>query len=1206
MSDSLGRAIDQACNRFEQVWQAALRKEPGKEAPRIEDFLGDLPPSARAEAVRELVALDIIYRRQLGQQPTAEDYRPRFPELDELDELLREPAGSGGTADSTVNFGEPRTRSLQPGQKVSYFGDYELLEEIAQGGMGVVYKARQVSLDRLVALKMIRAGEFASAADVQRFKQEAEAAAKLDHPHIVPIFEVSEHEGQHYYAMKLIDGGSLHKVKPAWCLSPELDRSEIRRRQTKIATLLIAVARAVHHAHQHSIIHRDLKPANILIDAAGAPHVTDFGLAKKIEADSAMTQTGAIVGTASYMSPQQANGEPITTQADVYGLGAVLYELLTGRPPFKAKTPLDTLIEVREQDAIRPSKLVPQVDRDLETICLKCLEKQPERRYGSAETLVEDLQRWQRGEPIEARRAGSVERAAKWVRRHPAPTALAAVSVVALVAVVGFGVAQSYNQDLTDANSKLEIANGRLENAVAALADSNGKLEIAAKDLKSSLGQVEIQKNEAENQRMLARAEEKKARQYMYVARLALAKRAEEEKEPARLVQILRSLVPENSDQDDVRGWEWHYLWRKYHGENLGVRAHQGAVTALAHSPNGKTLATAGDDRTIKLWDIETGKMLGVLRGHTDRVTSVSWSSDGESIVSGSVDRTVKLWHVASGELRHSLDKHLGAVTSVRFDPVNHLVASASEDGLVWLWDSRTVRAMREIPAPSPKETVASLAFHPDGKSLAILGKREVRILDLESSTVTASMPIEGNPASVAFCPSGKWLAVGTNIPPGLGKDKKPPAKQPLEPNRPTTRVEIYQLPQRAPVAVIVQPEKSMTNMAFLSDAAHLAIASLDRTVTIWTAVGQQTQVYHADSAVHVVGCLPDGSLCAGTVAGLVLIWKSRTVEAKNLIPDGGGGIIHVVFDATGNRIGASGGAEAFIWDTNTGDVISRFEGGFNFDRIAFGPANNLIAGVPGTQLRDASTGDVRVVLKRPAGFKTNIRPLGTAFSSDGKWIAIANAFEFCAIWEAATGEVVHAFAMPQWASCVAFSPDGKLFSAGTGHGQKLPRGTIKVWDVAMGREAIRIGNEIEEGVWSIAFSPNGKVLAAATGHLHSKRGTNTGEIWVWNVETGAVVYSMRGHKCSVWQIAFSSDSKRLASVSGPSAMTVNGPSEVRIWDLTTGELLWTFVEPVRISGVAFSPDGRRLAYAGWRRVMLLDGTPLAGAIAHAPVPDEQ
>jgi tRNA A-37 threonylcarbamoyl transferase component Bud32 len=476
MSDSLGRAVDQACNRFEQAWRAALRKEPGTDAapPRIEDFVADLAPSGRAKAVRELVALDIEYRRRLGQQPTAEDYRPRFAELDELDELLRKPAGSGGTANSTVNFGEPDPRSLRPGQKGSYFGDYELLEKIAQGGMGIIYKARQVSLDRLVALKMIRAGEFASSAEVQRFKQEAEAAAKLDHPHIVPIFEVSEHEGQHYYAMKLIDGGSLHKDKPAWCLSPELDRSEIRRRQTKIATLLIAVARAVHHAHQRSIIHRDLKPANILIDAAGAPHVTDFGLAKKIEGDSAMTQSGAIVGTASYMSPQQANGEPITTQADIYGLGAVLYELLTGHPPFKGKTPLDTLIEVRQQEVVRPSKWVSQMDRDLETICLKCLEKQPERRYGSAETLVEDLQRWQRGEPIEARRAGGVERAMKWVRRRPAPAGLLAagllapaVALITLSLLSGRLVRSAALESAAQQAELLEVANREYSRIVA-------------------------------------------------------------------------------------------------------------------------------------------------------------------------------------------------------------------------------------------------------------------------------------------------------------------------------------------------------------------------------------------------------------------------------------------------------------------------------------------------------------------------------------------------------------------------------------------------------------------------------------------------------------------------------------------------------------------------------------------------------------------
>jgi hypothetical protein len=360
----------------------------------------------------------------LARQPElAERLRAFFTDCDRLDRQageLRLSADPNRTTDAAAPATElPRVR---------YFGDYELLEVIARGGMGVVYKARQASLNRLVALKMILKGELATPRDVARFRAEAEAAAHLDHPHIVPIYEVGEHDGQQYYAMRFIEGSALTR-RP---------RAEARQEAGLVAT----VARAVHHAHQHGILHRDLKPSNILLDAAGVPFVADFGLAKRVDAEGSLTESGALVGTPRYMAPEQAAGrKDLTVAADVYSLGVVLYERLTGQTPFTAEAPLEVLRQVREAEPPRPSSITPGLNRDLETICLKCLEKDPAKRYGSAEALAEDLERWLRGEPIQARPVGQAERLWRWCRRNPVVAGLSAGLALALLTGTAISIA---------------------------------------------------------------------------------------------------------------------------------------------------------------------------------------------------------------------------------------------------------------------------------------------------------------------------------------------------------------------------------------------------------------------------------------------------------------------------------------------------------------------------------------------------------------------------------------------------------------------------------------------------------------------------------------------------------------------------------------------------------------------------------------------
>jgi tRNA A-37 threonylcarbamoyl transferase component Bud32 len=501
------------------------------------------------------------------------------------------------------------------------FGDYELLEKIAAGGMGIVYKARQVSLNRVVALKMILAGQLASAADVQRFRTEAENAANLDHPHIVPIHEVGEHAGQHYFSMKLIEGGSLAQHLAQ---SPPIAMGGVGLSPPTavggLVALMVKVARAVHHAHQRGILHRDLKPANILLDRDGQPHVTDFGLARRIGADTSLSPSGAVVGTPSYMSPEQAAPKKgsLTVAADVYSLGAILYELLTGRPPFRADTPLDTLLEVLQKEPARPRALNPRVDGDLETICLKCLDKDRHRRYASAEALAEYLERWLRGEPILARPASAWERAVKWSRRRPAVVSLLGFAGAAAVAFVV--VVLLFTLRLRSVNDHLTSLNGDLDEAYV--------------EVKAEYARAEEGERDANTQRGLAEARLAEADRNLYFQRIALARQA----------WLANDLVGARERLEacpaHLRQWEWHYLRRLCGGELRTIPVEGSVQWRVAFSPDGKYLATTGMSAgygALHLLDAETGRALHPFEKALGSVHSVAFSPDGKSLAAGSL-----------------------------------------------------------------------------------------------------------------------------------------------------------------------------------------------------------------------------------------------------------------------------------------------------------------------------------------------------------------------------------------------------------------------------------------------------------------------------------------------------------------------------------------------------------------------------------------
>ncbi len=427
LPESDRKLIGAVCDRFEAAWRAGGR-------PELKAFLTGAPVPVREPLFHELLSLDLNFRRDDHLSPDPLDYHQRFPEYGAvIDAAFAHINSRSATQFSARKDGPPTTRvgdeTTLAGGSSSQIGawradGYELLDELGRGGMGVVFRAQQVALNRAVALKVIKAGEFASNGERRRFQNEAEAVAQLDHPNIVPIYEVGESGGLDYFSMKLIAGDSLEKRLASYSADP------------RAAALLVATAaKAVHHAHQRGILHRDLKPANILVDERGEPHVTDFGLARRVDGDDELTQSGAILGTPAYMSPEQASGDKgaLTTATDVYGLGSILYALLTGRAPHIGSSVVETLDKVRIHPPESPSKLNARVPRDLEVVCLKCLEKDPRRRYASARELADDLRRWLDGAPITARPVGAVTRGWMWCRRHPAPASLAALLAVSLL-----------------------------------------------------------------------------------------------------------------------------------------------------------------------------------------------------------------------------------------------------------------------------------------------------------------------------------------------------------------------------------------------------------------------------------------------------------------------------------------------------------------------------------------------------------------------------------------------------------------------------------------------------------------------------------------------------------------------------------------------------------------------------------------------------
>ncbi|MDA0917725.1 MAG: protein kinase [Planctomycetota bacterium] len=1246
---------------------ASQRREKSEDAPGFEVTVGDTlltpDPGATVDSVGESFDDATIVSPESAGDGLDETFAPGADASMTIDaewaaslnddvepeHTIKAPAaadGRGSVLQPTItlkrrNVSEQRSSGGNSDAPVNADADYQIEKLLGEGGMGAVYSARQQSMDRPVAIKVLKSGAAQLENSQEAFVSEAIITGGLDHPNIVPIYDVGKQPNDAiFYAMKQVVGVEWKERFATNTVSENLD-------------ILLRVCDAIAFAHARGIIHRDLKPANIMLGPFGEVLVMDWGLAMptKDHLRRESFPAARAGGTPNYMAPEMVDGtEHVDRRSDVYLLGAILFEIVTGKPPHALASPPGNKRErVLACLAAVANNVIVETDNsgELLDIARKAIATRPADRYQTVAEFQAALREYltheesielsaraydrlaagrQSGEYTEFSRARfgfetaleqwpENERAAEGLqetRFDYAKTAfdrgdldlalslidesdeqqkelgasilqaivdrdarqqqlrrLRRISLVAslVVAVVSIGAAVWINSERSkalvaqqeeaaqreiaernekEAQQQRQLAEAERTKAVAAQREEAAQRLVADREREKATAAEANARREAENTLRNLKVAERNA----YYSDMLLLRQAWVEASNDQFTDLLGKY----RDRDDLRGFEWDYWDRLRQTELATLTGHMGSVFDVQFSPDGTRLASAGADRTVKLRDVATGKVLLTLSGHTDRVNRVSFSPDGTRLASASKDGTVKVWNLLDGQETHTSNEHTGEVWAVSFNSHGTLLASAGEDQTVKIWDARTGEVTATLSGHT--NVVYDVSFSPDGKRLVSAGSDfTVRLWDAATGreTQTLKSAQTGQAKSIGFSPDGAWLAVGYE----------------------TAIVHVWDTASGEELRTLTGHTGFVTDVSFNADGTRLASASWDETVKLWdAATGREIVTFKGHrSAVAGISFSPDMTrLASASWDSTVKVWDVAEREESLTLTNTNSRVNSISLSPDGMLL-ASGTVPGYltVFDAVTGHERQSVKGGYGIQSVSFSPDGVLLASAgydKTVTIRDVATMRVKRVL---AGHTDVVRSV--SFSPDGTKLVSGSNDKTIKVWDTSTGEELQTLQGHTYHVLdVAFSAGGTRLASASGDS------IIKLWDTDTWQNTQTLGN-IKSNALKIAvsFSPDGKLLAS---------GENNGRVILWDVLSGEKIRELSGHSIRVKAVVFSPDGKRLASSSSDGT--------ARVWDVATGHVTLTLKDfNASVEDIAFSPDGTRLVTAdGSGKVKIWDTRP--------------